>query len=92
MREGRYPSTSAPGWSHISPQGQRTIQKLLTVSPLKRLSAFEALQEPWMKLRHRTEISRSSSLEEARTNMKRRQTHANGHTQTKVLAPSALAC
>jgi len=72
VKEGRYPTTSLPAWAPLSREGRQLITQLLCVEVGARLSAWEALQHPWLKLRHRSDKSAASSLDLMRKQMRDR--------------------
>jgi len=59
VRAARYPRGEAQveGWDDLSENAVDVITHLLVAKPLQRLSAWEALQHPWMKDRARSEQS-----------------------------------
>ncbi|CAG9312216.1 unnamed protein product [Blepharisma stoltei] len=40
---------SEPSWQNVTPQAINFIRQLLVIKPQKRLSAFQALQHPWLQ-------------------------------------------
>jgi len=49
-------------WNHVSEDAHDFIKSLLTVDPIKRLSAKEALEHPWI---HKSEVSAPAGIVEA---------------------------
>ena len=47
IREGRF-SFSAPEWVDVSEMAKDLIRKLLTIDPLERLTAAQALRHPYL--------------------------------------------
>jgi len=76
VKDGRYPTTALQAWRELSAYGKDLISKLLCTSATSRLSAWEALQHPFMRLRYTTDKSKASSLDLMRKNMReRRKSH-----------------
>lgn len=44
---GRY-SINEPEWADVSSEAKDLVKKLLTYDPNKRISAFEAINHPWI--------------------------------------------
>lgn len=49
IKSGVY-SKDSKEWKQVSPKAKSLVSKLLTVNPLRRISAQEALEHPWMKI------------------------------------------
>lgn len=73
VRAGRYPKEGLAGWAELSGEAREVVDRLLTVDPSARISAFEALRHPLMKARYRAYDS-ASDLSACKKNMKRRKT------------------
>jgi len=70
VRAAKYPMEELPAWNELSSDAKYVVTHLLTASPTKRFSAWEAVAHPWLKTRHRDPGSnRGSSLMGAKRNM-----------------------
>ena len=89
--------TETSAWNELSDDAKFIVTHLLTASPAKRLSAWEALQHPWFKSRYHDPTSNRSTLSIAKQAMVRRRSshHSNkGEQLTKTSGtegPSAPA-
>ena len=72
VRAARYPTTETSAWNELSDDAKFIVTHLLTASPAKRLSAWEALQHPWFKSRYHDPTSNRSTLSIAKQAMVRR--------------------
>jgi calcium-dependent protein kinase len=46
--------TVADDWANVSPEALKLIKKMLTLNPKKRVSAQEALNDPWLAGKYRS--------------------------------------
>lgn len=83
VRAAHYPrGDEIQGWSSLSPEAIDVVTKLLIAKPMQRLSAWEALQHPWMQMRARANGSdresgrsgsgRGSGLSQVKANIENR--------------------
>jgi len=64
IRSGAYPKDELPAWKELTPTARKLVQQLLCVNPEARLSAWEALDHPFMEERSNAHLT---AAQEART-------------------------
>lgn len=57
VRAARYPMDELPAWQELTEGARFVVRHMLTAKASERLSAWEALQHPWFKTRHRSQES-----------------------------------